>query len=80
MKPEELEAKAAAELAKQQNFDIRLACCSSTGCQSSSSVTIIAELKAEIAARKLEDRVQVHGTGCMGLCSKGPLIRMTSKT
>jgi len=80
MKPEELEAKAATELAKQQHFEIRLACCSSTGCQSSGSLAIINELKAEIAGRKLEDRVQVHGTGCMGLCSKGPLIRMTCKT
>jgi NADH:ubiquinone oxidoreductase subunit F (NADH-binding)/(2Fe-2S) ferredoxin len=80
MKPEELEIKAAAELAKQQAFDVRLACCSSTGCQSSGAAEIITNLKAELKAKQLDAKVQVVGTGCMGLCSKGPLIRMTSKT
>jgi NADH:ubiquinone oxidoreductase subunit F (NADH-binding) len=80
MKPEELEIKAAAEVAKQQAFDARLVCCSSTGCQSSGASEIIANLKAELKARQLDTKVQVSGTGCMGLCSKGPLIRMTSKT
>ncbi len=80
MKPEELEVKAAAEIAKQQAFDLRLACCSSTGCQSSGSLAIIDNLRAEVKARQLESRVQVCGTGCMGLCSNGPLVRMIPKT
>ncbi|MGB7986204.1 MAG: NADH-quinone oxidoreductase subunit NuoF [Terracidiphilus sp.] len=79
MKPEELEIKAAAEKAKQQAFDVRLACCSSTGCQSSGAAQIITNLKAELKAKQLDTKVQVTGTGCMGLCSKGPLIRMTAK-
>jgi NADH:ubiquinone oxidoreductase subunit F (NADH-binding)/(2Fe-2S) ferredoxin len=79
MKPEELEIKAAAELAKQQAFDVRLVCCSSTGCQSSGAAEIIANLKAELKAKQLDTKVQVCGTGCMGLCSKGPLILMTTK-
>jgi NADH:ubiquinone oxidoreductase subunit F (NADH-binding)/(2Fe-2S) ferredoxin len=80
MKPEELEIKAAAEIARQQAFDARLVCCSSTGCQSSGAFEIIAGLKAELKAKQLDTKVQVTGTGCMGLCSKGPLIRMTTKT
>jgi len=80
MKPEELEVKAAAELAKQQAFDVRLFACSSRGCQSSEALGVIAGLKAEIKARQLGAKVQVNGSGCMGLCSKGPLVRMTSKT
>jgi NADH:ubiquinone oxidoreductase subunit F (NADH-binding)/(2Fe-2S) ferredoxin len=79
MKPEELEVKAAAEVARQQAFDARLVCCSSTGCQSSGAAEIIAGLKAELKAKQLDTKVQVTGTGCMGLCSKGPLIRMNSK-
>ena len=79
MKPEELEIKAAAELAKQQAFDVRLVACSSTGCQSSGASEIIAGLKAELKAKQLDTKVQVCGTGCMGLCSKGPLVRMTPK-
>jgi NADH:ubiquinone oxidoreductase subunit F (NADH-binding)/(2Fe-2S) ferredoxin len=79
MKPEELEIKAAAEIAKQQAFEARLVCCTSTGCQSSGASEIVAGLKAELKARQLDTKVQVTGTGCMGLCSKGPLIRMTAK-
>jgi NADH:ubiquinone oxidoreductase subunit F (NADH-binding)/(2Fe-2S) ferredoxin len=80
MKPEELEVKAAAEVARQQAYDARLVCCSSTGCQSSGASEITNNLKAELKARQLDNKVQVTGTGCMGLCSKGPLIRMYSKT
>jgi NADH:ubiquinone oxidoreductase subunit F (NADH-binding)/(2Fe-2S) ferredoxin len=80
MKPEELEVRAAAELAKQQAFDVRLFTCSSRGCQSSDALGVIAGLKAEVKARQLDARVQVNGSGCMGLCSKGPLVRMCSKT
>ena len=80
MKPEELEIRAAAELAKQQAFDVRLFTCSSRGCQSSDALGVIAGLKAEVKARQLDAKVQVNGSGCMGLCSKGPLVRMCSKT
>jgi NADH:ubiquinone oxidoreductase subunit F (NADH-binding)/(2Fe-2S) ferredoxin len=79
MKPEELEVKAAAELARQQAMDARLVCCSSTGCQSSGAAEIIAALKAELKAKQLDTKVHVGGTGCMGLCSKGPLIRMSAR-
>ena len=80
MKPEELEVRAAAELAKQQAFDVRLFTCSSRGCQSSDALGVIAGLKAEVKARQLDGKVQVNGSGCLGLCSKGPLVRMCSKT
>ena len=80
MKPEELEVRAAAELAKQQAFDVRLFTCSSRGCQSSDALGVIAGLKAEVKARQLDAKVQVNGSGCLGLCSKGPLVRMCSKT
>jgi NADH:ubiquinone oxidoreductase subunit F (NADH-binding) len=80
MKPEELEIKAAAEIARQESFDVRLICCSSTGCQSSGGAETVSGLKAELKARQLEAKVQVSGTGCLGLCSRGPLILMKSKT
>jgi NADH:ubiquinone oxidoreductase subunit F (NADH-binding)/(2Fe-2S) ferredoxin len=80
MKPEELEIKAAAELARQEAFEARLICCSSTGCQSSGGTEVVAALKAELKARQLDAKVQVGGTGCMGLCSKGPLIRVKAKS
>jgi len=80
MKPEELEIKAAAQIAKQQAFDVRLFTCSSRGCQSSGALDVINALKAEVKAKQLGAKVQVSGSGCLGLCGRGPLIRMKSKT
>ena len=51
MKPEELEVKAAAELAKQQAMDVRLVCCSSTGCQSSGAADIVARIKSDLVEK-----------------------------
>jgi NADH:ubiquinone oxidoreductase subunit F (NADH-binding) len=79
MKPEELDSKAAAERTKREAYEAQVICCTSTGCQSSGSVAIMEGLKAEIKSRGLEDRVSVHGTGCLGLCSKGPLVRFSAK-
>jgi NADH:ubiquinone oxidoreductase subunit F (NADH-binding)/(2Fe-2S) ferredoxin len=80
MKPEELDIKAVAEKAKEDAYDVRLICCSSTGCQSSGATAILNNFKAELKAKQLDTKVQALGTGCMGLCSKGPLVRMTAKT
>jgi NADH:ubiquinone oxidoreductase subunit F (NADH-binding)/(2Fe-2S) ferredoxin len=80
MKPEELEVKAAAQIAKYQAYDVRLFTCSSRGCQSADALGVITALKAEIKAKQLDARVQVSGSGCLGLCGRGPLIRMKSKT
>ena len=54
MKPEELEVKAAAELAKQQALEARLVCCSSTGCHSSGAADVAARLKADLKAKGLD--------------------------
>jgi NADH:ubiquinone oxidoreductase subunit F (NADH-binding)/(2Fe-2S) ferredoxin len=80
MKPEELEIKAAAQIAKYQAYDVRLFTCSSRGCQSADALGVIAALKAEVKAKQLDAKVQVSGSGCLGLCGRGPLIRMRSKT
>ena len=79
MKPEELEVKAAAELARQKAMDVRLVCCSSTGCQSSGSADVLSALRSELKARQIDARVHVGGAGCMGLCNKGPLVRMSAE-
>lgn len=48
--------------------------CSGTGCTSSSSQDIIAELKDKLAEVGLSEEVQVLKTGCFGLCQKGPIL------
>ncbi|MBQ1244072.1 MAG: (2Fe-2S) ferredoxin domain-containing protein, partial [Clostridia bacterium] len=48
--------------------------CGCTGCTSSNSQKIIEAMEAEIAAKGLQDEVQVIRTGCFGLCALGPIM------
>ncbi len=76
MKPEELVQRADAERARQQSLGCRLVCCAGTGCISSGAKPVMEGLKGKLAEHHLEDKAQVVGTGCMGLCSRGPLVRV----
>jgi hypothetical protein len=60
MKPEELEIKAAAQIAKQQAYDVRLFTCSSRGCQSADALGVITALKAEIKAKRPADSHEIQ--------------------
>ncbi len=72
-----LREQADARRAEQQRLDARLYCCASTACISSGGGGGLADILREgIAAAGLEDRVAVTPTGCMGLCSLGPLLRV----
>ncbi len=48
--------------------------CGGTGCTSSGSEQIIAELEKEIKAVGLAEEVNVVRTGCFGLCALGPIM------
>jgi len=50
--------------------------CGGTGCRASESDAIVANLKKELAAKELEDEVQVIMTGCFGFCEKGPIVKI----
>ncbi len=50
--------------------------CGGTGCQSSQSALILENLKKEVAARNLENDVQVILAGCFGFCEKGPIVKI----
>ena len=77
MKPEEITIKAQTRAAEQQAFAFRLFCCDSTGCISSGAISIQDALNEELAAAGAAEKVEVVPTGCMGLCSLGPLIRVS---
>ncbi len=49
-------------------------CCGGTGCTSSGSENIIAELEAQLKANGLEKEIKVIKTGCFGLCALGPIL------
>ncbi|HHU63770.1 MAG TPA: NADH-quinone oxidoreductase subunit NuoF [Clostridiales bacterium] len=48
--------------------------CGGGGCHSSGTLDLVARLNEEIAKKGLEDEVKVVTTGCMGLCSLGPVM------
>ena len=60
---------ALAEMAKKTRV---LVCCG--GCTSSGSLKVTAKFEEEIAKAGLAEKVTVVKTGCMGLCSQGPIV------
>ncbi len=70
----ELYAMAQAELDRQQKFRCRLLCCASTPCISSGGMVVYEALKKTIEAEGLQAEIEAVATGCVGPCSRGPLI------
>lgn len=67
------------KLAEIEKFDCNIYCCHSTGCKSSGSDDILTLIKDMVAEHKLEEKIRIVATGCMGLCAQGPLIRVEIK-
>jgi NADH:ubiquinone oxidoreductase subunit F (NADH-binding)/(2Fe-2S) ferredoxin len=57
-------------------YKMHLLVCGGTGCRASASDSIIEKFKTEIAAKGLEEEVQVIMTGCFGFCEKGPIVKV----
>ncbi len=74
MNRSDLQNMAERELQKQQSFRCRLLCCASTPCLSSGGMAVSEALQSEITKNELDAEVQVVATGCMGPCSRGPVV------
>ncbi|MGF1579742.1 MAG: NADH-ubiquinone oxidoreductase-F iron-sulfur binding region domain-containing protein [Gemmataceae bacterium] len=72
----ELAERAQKERDKQKQIGCRVLCCAGTGCLSNGGKGTQEGLKEALATRNIEEKVQIIGTGCMGLCSEGPLVRV----
>ena len=55
---------------------IRLTCCTAAGCLSSNGLELKLALEKAVTEAGMNDKVDVVGVGCMGLCSEGPLVRV----
>jgi len=65
------------ELDRQKQFTHRIFGCSSTACVSAGARSTLEILHLAVKASCCtEDEVEVVNTGCMGLCSRGPLVRI----
>ena len=49
-------------------------CCGGTGCTSSGSEAIIAEMEKQLKEFGLDKEIKVIKTGCFGLCALGPIM------
>lgn len=76
----DLQALAERELEKQQQFRCRLLCCGSTPCLSSGGTAVQETLKEILKENKeLRAELDVVSTGCMGPCSRGPLVTVQTQ-
>jgi len=80
MSREKLDKMAEKEQARQEQFDHRVYCCISTACLSAGAGQTIQTLRDSVDAAPNGDKVEVVQTGCMGLCSRGPLVRDEKKS
>ena len=67
----ELETK---EQARQASLENRIHCCTAAGCLSCGAESVRRAIGEEIEKRGVAERVEVCGTGCLGMCSRGPLV------
>ncbi len=57
-------------------YKMHMLVCGGTGCRASASDAIVETLKSELAAKGMENEVQVIMTGCFGFCEKGPIVKV----
>jgi bidirectional [NiFe] hydrogenase diaphorase subunit len=70
----DLESMAQREQQRQQAFRCRILCCASTPCLSSGGTAVFDAINKAVTERKLDADVQAVATGCMGPCSRGPMV------
>ena len=70
----DLELMGERERQKQAAFRCRLLCCASTPCLSSGGTAVQEALLTAVAEQGLDAEVEVVATGCMGPCSRGPVV------
>lgn len=77
---EKLEELRQEEQARQARFKTRLYCCASTACLAAGAKETIRSLNDTLEAGGHDEHEgEVCQTGCMGLCSQGPLVRVETQ-
>jgi bidirectional [NiFe] hydrogenase diaphorase subunit len=74
MTVEELFESQNEEQARQGALENRIHCCTAAGCVSCGADGVKHAIADEIERQGLKGKVEVCGTGCLGLCSRGPLV------
>jgi bidirectional [NiFe] hydrogenase diaphorase subunit len=74
--PEELRQVAEREAARRARLRGRVAVCVAAGCEALGADEARAAFEREVAAAGLAGEVEVHGTGCLGLCHRGAMVQV----
>jgi bidirectional [NiFe] hydrogenase diaphorase subunit len=72
----DLHEVADAEQGARSRFPWRVKVCMSTGCRSAGAGAVQTALEQGVTATDRQHDVQVSPSGCLGLCSRGPLVRV----
>jgi bidirectional [NiFe] hydrogenase diaphorase subunit len=75
MKPEDLDVMAEAARKQDGQYVHHIHVCMESGCMSSQSDVVLAQLKEQIEKQGCAQSVQVKPVGCLGLCCNGPLVK-----
>lgn len=78
MTVEDLKSVSEKEKERQSQFKHRILYCSAAGCVSCGSHATRDAFKKVLKEKNLEKDCEVLGTGCMGLCGEGPLVKVHS--
>ena len=74
--PIDLHEVAERELEDRSRYVWRIKACASTACQSAGAGAAIEAMNAAVETAGFRGDIEVMQTGCMGLCSAGPLVRV----
>jgi bidirectional [NiFe] hydrogenase diaphorase subunit len=72
----ELAAMAADAQHHLQHYRCRVMACASSACLASGAAAARGALERSVKAHGLEAEIQVSPSGCLGLCSQGPLVKV----
>jgi bidirectional [NiFe] hydrogenase diaphorase subunit len=75
---EELDALAERRRAEREAKRCRVSVCCGSGCQSVGSDGVLERIRADVKGAGLEGEVEVHLSGCRGLCQAGPIVEVES--
>ena len=67
------------ERQRAAGFKDRIFCCTVAGCLSGGAGAVRSAIESEVARAGRAAEIEVRGTGCMGLCSEGPLVRSAAR-
>ncbi|BDV42064.1 NADH dehydrogenase [Geotalea uraniireducens] len=72
----ELKRMAEEERQRQERLFCRIMVCAGTPCLSAGALPVLEALREAVAESRLDAGIEAVGTGCMGPCSRGPLVKV----